>query len=736
MTTQTRFERPPAYGEEHGPTLETGEVELPTHFGLLVLSESAPAIPDAATCLAHLRLLFAFQKLKTQVGFHDGLYDIWDSRASAASTPLDVLAKLREKRWALYVARAVDRYESWQNSFVPSPLREKEMIKGSGNDPERYEGFVKSQPVSWRPDMLPPIDVLLVWHANLLNPRLYLEDCLKQGFGSLWASGLPWKLIDNAIGSDYLYSVDDACKEHWTSRTGHPWENSADSMEKQLACIACGDAISIPWTTCGLPMDYQGDLRPGLVGNGYGDGELKQSCIKCGFKITHDALRVNKFRRDAQQLITHDRAMPGTIMDLKSGMPTILSGNEDDRLFPSRLIKRGLLVEVASRLKPEPGTQPTMMMVRDMIENVTGRFGDTKALQNVEGKQGVRGIKEATLKINLASRQQTRKMMSRYWQNSSSSALDLVGAVMRQGIFSQKMCKIDWLHSPTAKQTMERLIVKYTRFMDILSAHPNQPAVPTLDVDLAWHTHQLSPQSYYDYTVKKTSTFVDHNDKVDEDKLSVSFEWTSKIYMEMYGEPYSECTCWYCESVRFSNISGVSKMFRTPKEEKALNNWHSSGASAKVPQPPTVESAHISAHPSVHTNETSVRRTRTRALRLTHQQDITGAYKKALKKSTKELSASGRPRMGPRGEDRGGFWGKEISVPGPAFSLLAVAATSNMYPAPVGTVESGPGTVGSCAAGTCGGSGGCGSETLGMCTGGCTGTGLGGAGTEAGCFGG
>jgi len=74
--------------------------------------------------------------------------------------------------------------------------------------------------------------------------------------------------------------------------------------------------------------------------------------------------------------------------------------------------------------------------------------------------------------------------------------------------------------------------------------------VPTLDVDLAWHTHQLSPRAYYAYTVGNCGRFVDHDDKVPEDKLSEEFAWTTKRYQELFGEAYSECTCWYCEAIQ------------------------------------------------------------------------------------------------------------------------------------------------------------------------------------------
>ena len=139
-----------------------------------------------------------------------------------------------------------------------------------------------------------------------------------------------------------------------------------------------------------------------------------------------------------------------------------------------------------------------------------------------------------------------RRMMSRYWTNSSPFALDLVGAVIRQASFVEKMHNIDWLHSPALPSTMRRLIVKYERFVGIMASHDCDMAVPTLDVDLAWHTHQLSPYNYMMYTVTTTKQFVDHDDKVAETTLNDSFEWTSKRYQKLYGEPYSECTCWYC----------------------------------------------------------------------------------------------------------------------------------------------------------------------------------------------
>jgi hypothetical protein len=85
-----------------------------------------------------------------------------------------------------------------------------------------------------------------------------------------------------------------------------------------------------------------------------------------------------------------------------------------------------------------------------------------------------------------SSRIAVRKVLSHYWDNSSVFGIDLVGAVLRQGTFVQKMHKLDWLHSPNVMSTVQRLIVKYHRFVRLAADYPEKTVVPTLDIDLAW----------------------------------------------------------------------------------------------------------------------------------------------------------------------------------------------------------------------------------------------------------
>lgn len=153
----------PVAGNQPGniAELSPGAVDgLDAAFSSLNLPDVATGL-HRSTCLAHLKLLAAFEALKEDIGYADGLWEIFDSRAATPqgdavekdADPKQALARLREKRWALYVARAVDRYEAWWDTMVGEPLTEDHM-----KDPAspKYIRFVDSQDtMKW--GVLPPL---------------------------------------------------------------------------------------------------------------------------------------------------------------------------------------------------------------------------------------------------------------------------------------------------------------------------------------------------------------------------------------------------------------------------------------------------------------------------------------------------------------------------------------------------------------------------------------------------
>lgn len=91
----------------------------------------------------------------------------------------------------------------------------------------------------------------MVWHAFMLNPRNYLEDCVRFGMKDLWATGMPWTAVNEAIDTSFNYNVSGDGQDAFTARTGHSWSNSQDPMTKTIYCPRCTQQLDIPWTTCG-----------------------------------------------------------------------------------------------------------------------------------------------------------------------------------------------------------------------------------------------------------------------------------------------------------------------------------------------------------------------------------------------------------------------------------------------------------------------------------------------------
>lgn len=684
----------------------------------------SPDLPSPGDCVAHLKLLESFYRLRQNIASTNGLFGIssdiaddLDQKAPVTDTHKDknneIITLLAEKRWQVYVSRAAERFSRWRFSLEPNAdyYTLAKAISSKGEILAERVNSETAKPFSFDAENLPPIDVLMVWHAYTLNPRAYLEDCLREGRMRLWHTPFPLQAVANHIDpSTHHYEVTKHAMASFTEQTGLGWDNLDGLVSATVDCHVCGLRNTAPWTTYGeVSQSFNAasileDVQALLSAcQGYADKGFALTCQECKSLITHDALCVGKLRRDLVKLIEGDAVLPGNILS-KNGLPTKVGkasdiGSWSFSIFPSKLMKMGL----GKRILDLRGSDMQMSSVREVIEEYMSITELVKQAKHYKGSSKLFPDEGLAL----------RRMMSRYWENSSAFAVDLVGAVIRQGSFVEKMHTIDWLHSPALSNTVVRLIRKYSRFIAIISRY-NVMAVPTLDVDLAWHTHQLSPSRYLQYTVTQSGTFIDHDDKIVETKLTDSFAETSKIYQKLYGEPYSECTCWYCEAVRESHTSTASRLFRS-RNATAADNLHS------VPSDPK-KSVHISTHNAVRPTGDDAYDAGV-AKRLA---ELEKAYDKACERADKK----GNPR--PKRDDYyySDAYGYPVYIPMYAPYYGAMPYTPVVYPVNPGCMAVGAGAVGNCCAGTCGAAAAAGGSCAGTMGAACS------AGGIAGCGGG
>lgn len=91
--------------------------------GLSTLDLNTKKTKPTTELSAHLRLLESFHQLREDIALRDGLFGIWNSFVPPTQSQREqaaILLKIREKRWAIYVAKAASRFEKWwQTSIEP-----------------------------------------------------------------------------------------------------------------------------------------------------------------------------------------------------------------------------------------------------------------------------------------------------------------------------------------------------------------------------------------------------------------------------------------------------------------------------------------------------------------------------------------------------------------------------------------------------------------------------------------
>jgi hypothetical protein len=154
--------------------------------------EETPSVAQAAVHLALLEVFWSYKQrflqptgeTKSFFGAALGWLDTrkWDDADG-------------EMLWKIVIEVAVGRFEAWWKVVG----REVEAAKWDEREREADRWEPKNGPgrnlTELPAEMLPPIDVLMVWHSFMLNPRCYYDDCFALGLPGMLAVAFPWKAI-------------------------------------------------------------------------------------------------------------------------------------------------------------------------------------------------------------------------------------------------------------------------------------------------------------------------------------------------------------------------------------------------------------------------------------------------------------------------------------------------------------------------------------------------------------
>lgn len=490
--------------------------------------------PSIAEGITHLKLLRSIAKMKLIVcqGL-DNEQDIeraWKSFVTNAVRRFIVFVTLLKKSYPeTYNSLICDVYEL---SFY--------MDQRSKNEP--LESFLST--------CLPPLDILMVWHAFLLNPKAAFDTFARNEFLSFLLFPFPLKMIDNAISnSDYSFKVDKAHIEKFDKLC----DADGDIMDynvydEPFISENIEVVIRCPWCNYYLTKTNLSEVKNN---NGFADGQFSvlkspDSRCDCGFSttITHDDLRKRELLADI---------FGSTIY------PNIYKYKSRHMSISSRTINKKVnkVQHINNLLKPILGfasnidissNKNTLAYIVEQFRKVPCRAIPTHV------------IFREYLTMNPIH-------LTYLLKDTIKVTEDLVGCVLRQERFIRKMNDINWLESPWIKLSMEKAKSRYEKFFDLFKASKSSMFVPTLDIDLFWHTHQLNFYYYYKDCERTGRSFIDHNDKVDQFQIDNSFEATARLFKHTYNEEYSLCTCWYCMAATDRSKSPFKNVLRRNSSE-------------------------------------------------------------------------------------------------------------------------------------------------------------------------
>lgn len=408
-----------------------------------------------------------------------------------------------EQRWSWFVNLAVERFQRWVE-HLSQPSRSNTLARFVRND-------------------LPPLDVWMVLHAYLLNPQSFAEDSIRLGMLRPLAT-LAVSLSDfffdtlDTIDDMILWKPHTASRSNWVSKTGLPFdpiEGAAVLLHQELLCPKCKAAISVPYITAD--------------GTGYAQQNFTHLCPSCAFEITRERLAVAKLTTDltAHHLLHEPQVgATNTQLFLPYTLRTVFG---EDRLRAITIKQQLLSLKPISQFNSRKWRQNPDVGVA-MAESLNWKLSEVqKSL------------------LSLQKPKIGAKILGSYCDQRPFS-VELVGAVLRQGSFIRKIHNLGWT-SPSYFEKREDAvalhyaIVRYHAFLDMISSSQHMLVVPTLDIDLVWHSHQLSGPRYQKDCRTNVGRYIDHDDKIEQFHLSDAFDATCRAWEKRYGVPYTQCGC-------------------------------------------------------------------------------------------------------------------------------------------------------------------------------------------------
>lgn len=453
-----------------------------------------PSIPEL---ISHLKLLQSFSVLKKS---------ICKQATSTLSANLIWKCFLSNsiRRFISFISALKSKFHQKSHSSVEI---ESTLYISQIPDCDTFNQFMK--------DLLPPLDILLVWYNFLLDSRSAYDCFARNDFLEFFFFPFPLQQINSSIDDDkFSYNPNQLYKNNFhrlmldfncnLTFDIHERFNHND-IQVPIKCPNCNHILqeNIPLT------DYIND---------HFILELNDSSnCSCGFPnvLTHESLRI-------RQLFTD--------LNKSKLMPNIYKQKSNQLNKPTNLY----LIDYDSYFK-----QLTF----------DSHLSDLKTIINILSKS----YNHASLKSS--------KILNEYLQfdimnftiltksNLIEVSKNLINLSIQQEQFSDKINSLNIINSTHIEESLIHAKNRYENYWILLQKNEIS-LIPTLDIDFIWHTHRLSFYYYYNWSKLHKDTLINHTHHFNKLITNQLFQDSSILYRETFHSDYTSCFCKNCEIVR------------------------------------------------------------------------------------------------------------------------------------------------------------------------------------------
>ncbi|KAI8065489.1 hypothetical protein BC940DRAFT_348130 [Gongronella butleri] len=341
---------------------------------------------------------------------------------------------------------------------------------------QRYEKYVRRYTIGMP---TPPLDVAFVWHTHCLSPLRYMEDLVTRNDAARHMYNAPFPL--DRIFSERHGPSKDTLQDWGKLFPDEPYTLDTTMLTDgsyTTACYRCGRDISLPWA----------DYVPMRLGN-------MSVMFSHACKGTDQICLADM----ARYKLESDLTTKGPIGPPVSG--TQLKPNGKFKTKGNKLIQH---IKPLQRLD---SAQELDYAYERVIEEQLKRLGKSYEHDANELLYAIRTC---------------------YQSNPSNFSLDLIHAVFRQRKFYDSVKGIQW----EMPDNFSRAVRRYHDFLFMMRMNPQLVAVPTIEIDCAWHTHMLFAFNYTQFGYKYLNRAINHDDTIPETKLSEHARSTNSAWQK------------------------------------------------------------------------------------------------------------------------------------------------------------------------------------------------------------